>query len=356
MNSHDQKPIAKTSSSDGIKRSDDNSEQGPLESRMDDPSVNCENDDIVECSQDTHRHRNRPAKRQKPAVMQSSSSNATLSTVKTPDITSDNGTPSIDQTKTPTPAFHYENRKKKSIHSSDTALSDVSSTSSDWHTHRSPVPHAESYESFIDFPPAPPTTPASSARSVLSSVDAALATPVPFLTSGSFANAYQLERQQQLYAFADGAETPAPTKSASASSYAARHDPATAMTPAPPSATRPSKSTMTVLPDDFSDWAVGDRYKLIRMLGRGSYGEVAQALDLYAGRDDAFVAIKRIQSPFDQEVDSIRLYREIHILRRIRGHACIIQLQDVVQPPTDDLDDFHDLYLVFECKLFSFYK
>lgn len=114
----------------------------------------------------------------------------------------------------------------------------------------------------------------------------------------------------------------------------------------PPTAGAP----LLPLQEDFSDWAVGDRYEMVRLLGRGSYGEVAQALDLRAGKPDAFVAIKRIQSPFDQEVDSIRLYREIHILRQMRGHDCIIQLVDVVQPPTDDLDDFHDLYLVFECK------
>lgn len=125
-------------------------------------------------------------------------------------------------------------------------------------------------------------------------------------------------------------------------------------TPAPsrPSdgTTSGSKKAPSSLNEDFSDWAVGDRYQMMRLLGRGSYGEVAQAVDLLAGKPDAFVAIKRIQSPFDQEVDAIRLYREIFILRRMRGHQCIIQLVDVVQPPSDDLDDFHDLYLVFECE------
>ena len=88
----------------------------------------------------------------------------------------------------------------------------------------------------------------------------------------------------------------------------------------------------------------------MRVLGRGSYGVVAQALDLHAGRPDAFVAIKRIQSPFDQEVDAIRLYREIHILRHMRGHDCIINLLDIVQPPTSDVQELSDLYMVFECK------
>ena len=157
-----------------------------------------------------------------------------------------------------------------------------------------------------------------------------LSTPLPY---AAVQNAEQLLRQQEL--LAEGAVTPAPN----------RRD--------APSKPHSDASTATkALGDDndFSEWAVGDRYKLLRMLGRGSYGEVAQAVDLYQGSADAYVAIKRIQSPFDQEVDAIRLFREIHILRRLRGHDCIIQLLDVVQPPSDDLDDFHDLYLVFECE------
>ena len=143
--------------------------------------------------------------------------------------------------------------------------------------------------------------------------------------------------------------------------------------------------------EDFSEWAVGDRYQLLRILGRGSYGEVAQAKYLrrpiqnfthhhqqqqpihvdssfphvsksnspnhntsihsqnnsnaLAGTD---VAIKRITSAFDQEVDAIRIYREMHILRRLRGHSCIIQLLDIIPPA--DFESFNDLYLVFECK------
>lgn len=192
--------------------------------------------------------------------------------------------------------------------SSSSLNSDLSSNSS----HRdqqvlSPVPR--SFAS--DIPPAPPSTPASSQS--LASFDGA-ATPLPI--QAGVQNADMLEAQL----LSDSIATPAPTR------------------------------VKKPLPEDFSDWAVGDRYELVRILGRGSYGEVAQAIDLKVGKRDAFVAIKRIQSPFDQEVDAVRLYREIHILRRMRGHECIIQLMDIVQPPTDDLDDFHDLYLVFECK------
>jgi len=118
--------------------------------------------------------------------------------------------------------------------------------------------------------------------------------------------------------------------------------------------------------EDFSEWATGDKYRLLRILGRGSYGEVAQAKVIsnedssthyqslqYDSHDDSKhpdkdVAIKRITSAFDQEVDAVRIYREIHILRRLRGHSCIIQLLDVVPPA--DFESFNDLYLVFECK------
>jgi hypothetical protein len=220
-----------------------------------------------------------------------------------------------DPTKAPgTPVGEVPVAQVRLASSSNSVSSDISSTSATnnrFHDATSPIPAL--------FPPAPPSTPASFA-SVFSFEGAA--TPLPM--QSSVRNAAQLEQQQLL---AEGAATPAPTKSSSSSS-----------------------SKGGALPEDFSDWAVGDRYELIRILGRGSYGEVAQAVDRDAGRPDAYVAIKRIQSPFEQQVDAVRLYREVHILRRMRGHECIIQLLDVVQPPSDDLDDFNDLYLVFECK------
>jgi len=130
---------------------------------------------------------------------------------------------------------------------------------------------------------------------------------------------------------------------------------------------RPRLSTKS----DFDKWDVGDRYQLKRILGRGSYGEVAQAIDLQAvashekteGAQDnprqsrsAYVAVKKISNAFDQEVDAIRLFREMHILRRLRGHACVIQLFDVIQPRSSDLEHFHDLYLVFEYVDTDLYK
>lgn len=156
-------------------------------------------------------------------------------------------------------------------------------------------------------PPAPPSTPASIGRTL----NDALFDP---MVSYDIKNAVALEEAQKM----QDAATPMPTP-------------------------KPQKSI--TVGDDFGEWAVGERYQLVRMLGRGSYGEVAQAKDLATQQ---LVAIKRITSAFEQEVDAVRIFREIHILRKLRGHDCIIDLIDVVQPP--HMEDFHELYLVFECK------
>ena len=54
--------------------------------------------------------------------------------------------------------------------------------------------------------------------------------------------------------------------------------------------------------------------------------------------------------PVEQPVDALRFFREIHLLRRLEGHDCIIQLLDIVLPESESVDDLNDLYLVFECK------
>lgn len=123
-----------------------------------------------------------------------------------------------------------------------------------------------------------------------------------------------------------------------------------------------TQPTHTILSDNFDSWKVGTRYELIRILGRGSYGEVAQARDIEASKNlkpgdpPKYVAIKKIAMAFDQEVDALRFYREIHLLRMLRGHDCIIQLIDMIAPESENIEDFNDIYLVFEYVDTDLYK
>uniref|UniRef100_A0A7S4A9N4 Mitogen-activated protein kinase n=1 Tax=Pseudo-nitzschia australis TaxID=44445 RepID=A0A7S4A9N4_9STRA len=249
----------------------------------------------------------------------------------------------------------YERMPKTPVAPPLTSSSSSSSRATMRQNAMSPLPGASGVY-LSDIPPAPPTTPAPK-LSGTGYRDLGLATPLPY-TAGFVQNTNHLEQQQRQYQkrqkqlqqqeLREGAATPAPHRT--------QHKTNMAATAKPPAATKAPTSSLS---DDFSEWAVGDRYQLCRMLGRGSYGEVAQAIDKYQGRPDAYVAIKRIVGPFDQEVDAVRLFREIHILRRLRTlgkNDCIVPLLDVVQPPTDDLNDFNDLYLVFDYVDTDLYK
>lgn len=70
---------------------------------------------------------------------------------------------------------------------------------------------------------------------------------------------------------------------------------------------------------NFANWNVSSRYTLVRLLGKGSYGQVAEAFDTVRQKK---VAIKKIINVFDQEIDCKRLYREIYILRHLAYVLC----------------------------------
>lgn len=50
-----------------------------------------------------------------------------------------------------------------------------------------------------------------------------------------------------------------------------------------------------------------------KIIGHGSYGEVAEAYDTY--NNNGIVAIKRMKHMFENAQDATRAYREMHILR-----------------------------------------
>lgn len=92
----------------------------------------------------------------------------------------------------------------------------------------------------------------------------------------------------------------------------------------------------------FAKWDVRDRYDLIRILGHGSYGEVAEATRKSSGTR---VAIKRIHNVFDMEMDTKRILREVNILRQLKDDR-IVKLLDIIPP--ENPHEFNELYLVFE--------
>jgi serine/threonine protein kinase len=70
----------------------------------------------------------------------------------------------------------------------------------------------------------------------------------------------------------------------------------------------------------------------MQILGHGSYGEVAKAYDNVTKKH---VAVKRMRNVFDQNTDAKRIFREIHLLRRLH-HPHVIRLLDIICPNLDN--------------------
>lgn len=93
---------------------------------------------------------------------------------------------------------------------------------------------------------------------------------------------------------------------------------------------------------NFTDWEAGDRYELIKVVGSGSYGSVAEATDKKTGKK---VAIKRLTGIFEDNVDCKRILREIHLLR-ILNHPNLIRINEIIEPK--NYSTFETLYVVTE--------
>lgn len=101
--------------------------------------------------------------------------------------------------------------------------------------------------------------------------------------------------------------------------------------------------TWTVKPQ-FAGWEIDHtRFEVKRLLGKGSYGSVAEAIDHLTG---ARVAIKKIPNIFEVFENAKRIYREVRILRLLH-HPAVVKVTHIQQP--SDFLHFTDLYIVFEC-------
>ncbi|KAG7031128.1 Mitogen-activated protein kinase 19, partial [Cucurbita argyrosperma subsp. argyrosperma] len=92
----------------------------------------------------------------------------------------------------------------------------------------------------------------------------------------------------------------------------------------------------------FTEYGDANRYKILEVIGRGSYGVVCSAIDVQTKEK---VAIKRIHDIFDHVSDAVRILREVKLLRLLR-HPDIVDIKHIMLPPSKK--EFKDIYVVFE--------
>eukprot|EP00884_Botryococcus_braunii_P016956 jgi/Botrbrau1/3944/Bobra.0365s0019.1 len=103
----------------------------------------------------------------------------------------------------------------------------------------------------------------------------------------------------------------------------------------------PGKHAYTLWKTSF---VIDEHYVPIKAIGKGAYGVVCSAKNLKTGQK---VAIKKISNAFENLTDARRTLRELVLLRQLR-HENIIALKDILRPPPKELNDFKDVYLVYE--------
>ncbi|KAE8683729.1 Mitogen-activated protein kinase 19 [Hibiscus syriacus] len=92
----------------------------------------------------------------------------------------------------------------------------------------------------------------------------------------------------------------------------------------------------------FAEYGDANRYKILEVIGKGSYGVVCAARDTHTGEK---VAIKKIQDVFEHASDAIRILREVKLLRLLR-HPDIVEIKRIMMPPSKR--EFKDIFVVFE--------
>ncbi|WJZ80491.1 hypothetical protein VitviT2T_000407 [Vitis vinifera] len=92
----------------------------------------------------------------------------------------------------------------------------------------------------------------------------------------------------------------------------------------------------------FTEYGEATQYEIQEVVGKGSYGVVASAVNTHTGER---VAIKKINDVFENVSDATRILREIKLLRLLR-HPDIVQIKHIMLPPSRR--EFKDIYVVFE--------
>ena len=89
-------------------------------------------------------------------------------------------------------------------------------------------------------------------------------------------------------------------------------------------------------------WDIGSDFEIVKLLGSGSYGSVAEAIHKTTKTK---VAIKKVLNVFDDKVDCKRILREVQLLRKL-SHPNVVKLYEILEPA--DIKHFDCIYFVLE--------
>ncbi|MCO5604630.1 hypothetical protein L7F22_058800 [Adiantum nelumboides] len=76
----------------------------------------------------------------------------------------------------------------------------------------------------------------------------------------------------------------------------------------------------------FKEYNEVNRYQILEVVGKGSYGVVCSAIDTHTGEK---VAIKKINDIFEHVSDTTRILREIKLLRFLK-HRDIVEIKHIL--------------------------
>lgn len=86
----------------------------------------------------------------------------------------------------------------------------------------------------------------------------------------------------------------------------------------------------------------GERYKIKKIIGKGSFGYVAKAI---RKSDNSYVAIKKIVNLFQSLPQTRRILREIVLLKNCK-HPNIVKMIEILIPKRQNIDNFNYIYLI----------
>ena len=97
-----------------------------------------------------------------------------------------------------------------------------------------------------------------------------------------------------------------------------------------------------LLKTQFKAWGISEEYEPVQTVGKGSYGNVIEAVHIPSGKR---VAIKRIDDVFESRLKAKRMLREITLLRQLQSEY-IVRIVDVIIPQGEK--EFDVIYVVMD--------